>query len=165
MWLLSSSLIRIKDKSKLVAIYAIATLWSRNFLHRFAAEETSAETLWNWWRRKWKKKSANKKIIKLLEMKNKIKPSFHANVFPELSCVLLPAKDGERINKWKYNVNSPIGTVMTYVHQMLLLSSSRHKRSLLTYLQSKRPKRLPQPHILIQQLGPLRWYGGDYTRN
>lgn len=46
-----------------------------------------------------KKKSANKKIIKLLEMKNKIKPSFHANVFPELSCELLPAKDGERINK------------------------------------------------------------------
>lgn len=46
-----------------------------------------------------KKKSANKKIIKLLEMKNKIKPSFHANVFPELSCELLPTKDGERINK------------------------------------------------------------------
>lgn len=115
--------------------------------------------------KKMKKKSANKKIIKLLEMKNKIKPSFHANVFPELSCELLPAKDGERINKWKYNVNSPIGTVMAYVHQMLLLSSSRHKHSLLTYLQSKRPRRLPQPHILIQQLGPLRWYGGDYTRN
>lgn len=70
-------------------------------------------------------------------------------------------KMGERINKWKYNVNSPIGTVMTYVNQMLLLSSSRHKHSLLTYLQSKRPKRLQQPHILIQLLGPLRWYGGD----
>lgn len=113
------------------------------------------------------KKIRKQEDNKTTQNEKKIKPSFHANVFPELSCVLLPTKKGERINKWKYNVNSPIGTVMTYVHQMLLLSSSRHKHSLLTYLQSKWPKRLPQPHILIQLLGPLRWYGGDcdYTRS